>query len=43
VLKEIRSHNSLLFDFTLKRALRSNGQSLSAGVFRTRAFFEGGA
>ncbi len=39
VLKEIRSHNPLLFDFVLKRALRSNAKALAAGVFETRAFF----
>ncbi len=39
VLKEIRLHNPLLFDFVLKRQLRSNGKSLAAGVFETRAFF----
>jgi mannonate dehydratase len=40
VLKEIRLHNPLLFDFALKRHLRSNGKSLSARVFHTRAFFD---
>ena len=40
VLKEIRTHNPLLFDFVLKRSLRSNGQSLPARVFETRSFFE---
>jgi len=39
VLTEIRRHNPLLFDFVLKRNLRSNGKSLPAGVFETRAFF----
>lgn len=39
VLKEIRLHNPLLFDFVLKRHLRSNGKALAAGVFETRAFF----
>jgi predicted TIM-barrel fold metal-dependent hydrolase len=38
-LREIRVHNPLLFDFVLKRHLRSNGIALSAGVFETRAFF----
>jgi predicted TIM-barrel fold metal-dependent hydrolase len=38
-LKEIRLHNPLLFDFVLKRALRSNGAALGAGVFETRGFF----
>jgi mannonate dehydratase len=39
VLREIRLHNPLLFDFVLKRNLRSNGKALAAGVFETRAFF----
>ena len=39
VLKEIRLHNPLLFDFVLKRNLRSNGKALAAGVFQTRGFF----
>jgi mannonate dehydratase len=42
-LKEIRAHNPLLFDFVLKRHLRSNGKALPARVFETRAFFERGA
>ena len=41
VLREIRAHNPLLFDFVLKRNLRSNGKALAAGVFETRAFFMG--
>jgi mannonate dehydratase len=39
VLREIRLHNPLLFDFVLKRTLRSNGKSFATGVFETRAFF----
>ena len=39
VLREIRQHNPLLFDFVLKRALRSNGKALAASVFETRMFF----
>ena len=39
VLKEIRLHNPLLFDFVAKRALRSNGRALSARIFETRGFF----
>ena len=39
VLTDIRRHNPLLFDFVLKRALRSGGKALPAGVFQTRAFF----
>lgn len=42
VLREIREHNPLLFDFVLKRALRSNGRRLSNAVFETRRFFEPG-
>jgi mannonate dehydratase len=40
VLKEIRTHNPLLFDFVLKRSLRSNGKGFAPGVFETRGFFE---
>jgi mannonate dehydratase len=40
VLKEIRAHNPLLFDFVLKRHLRSNGKALSKNIFETRPFFE---
>ena len=39
VLREIRAHNPLLFDFVLKRHLRSNRKAFSASVFETRAFF----
>jgi mannonate dehydratase len=39
VLKEIRAYNPLLFDFVLKRTLRSNGKALSRTVFETRSFF----
>ena len=39
VLREIRAHNPLLFDFVLKRTLRSNGKAFAAGVFETRGFF----
>jgi mannonate dehydratase len=39
VLRDIRLHNPLLFDFVLKRHLRSNGKSLAASVFETRKFF----
>jgi mannonate dehydratase len=41
VLREIRAHNPLLFDFVLKRTLRSRGKALSRTVFETRRFFEG--
>ena len=39
LLREIRLHNPLLFDFVLKRHLRSQGKRLAAGVFETRMFF----
>jgi uncharacterized protein len=39
VLKEIRLHNPLLFDFVLKRHLRAGGSALSNAVFETRRFF----
>jgi predicted TIM-barrel fold metal-dependent hydrolase len=39
VLRDIRVHNPLLFDFVLKRHLRSAGKALSRGVFETRMFF----
>jgi uncharacterized protein len=39
ILKQIRAHNPLLFDFVLKRHLRSNNKRFSAGVFETRGFF----
>ena len=40
VLKAIRAHNPLLFDFALKRQLRAGGKSFARGVFETRSFFE---
>jgi mannonate dehydratase len=40
VLKAVRAHNPLLFDFALKRHLRSGGKAFAAGVFETRSFFE---
>jgi uncharacterized protein len=40
VLQEIRSHNPLLFDFVLKRHLRSSGKALARNVFETRPFFD---
>ena len=39
VLRDIRLHNPLLFDFVLKRHLRSKSKSLPAAVFQTRKFF----
>ncbi|HYR36002.1 MAG TPA: amidohydrolase family protein [Burkholderiales bacterium] len=40
VVREIRLHNPLLFDFVLKRHLRSNGKRFSRAVFETRRFFQ---
>jgi uncharacterized protein len=40
VLREIRKHNPLLFDFVLKRHLQSDGKKLSPRIFETRSFFE---
>jgi mannonate dehydratase len=40
VLRSIREHNPLLFDFVLKRNLRWQGKRLSDSVFQTRPFFE---
>ncbi len=40
ILKQIRSHNPILFDFVLKRHLRSGGKSLQRSVFETRRFFQ---
>ena len=37
VLRQVRPHNPLLFDFMLKRHLRWNGKALSKSVFETRA------
>jgi mannonate dehydratase len=42
VLSEIRNYNPLLFDFVLKRTIRSGGNSFGPAVFRTRAFFDAG-
>ena len=42
VLREIRSHNVLLFDFVVKRNLRSRGKRFARGVFETRPFFTNG-
>jgi mannonate dehydratase len=38
-LRDIRTHNPVLFDFVLKRALRSNGKAFASSVFETRGFF----
>lgn len=39
ILREVRKHYALLFDFVLKRSLRAGGAGFSAGVFETRQFF----
>jgi mannonate dehydratase len=41
VISEVRKHNPLLFDFVLKRSLRTQGKAFAASVFQTRRFFEG--
>jgi predicted TIM-barrel fold metal-dependent hydrolase len=38
-LKEVRTHNPLLFDFALKRLLRLDGRGFPASVFETASFF----
>lgn len=40
IFKQVRSHNPILFDFALKRHLRSGGKALSRAVFETRSFFQ---
>lgn len=40
ILKQVRSHNPILFDFVLKRHLRSGGKALHRSVFETRSFFQ---
>lgn len=42
VLRQIREHNPILFDFVLKRSLRLDGRSFPASVFETRGFFQPG-
>lgn len=39
-LQEIRKHNSLLFDFALKRMVQLDQSHFPASVFETRRFFE---
>lgn len=36
----LREHNSLLFDFVLKRLLSWQGRAFQVSVFHTRRFFE---
>jgi predicted TIM-barrel fold metal-dependent hydrolase len=38
-LVELHAHNPLLFDFVLKRQLKSGTKALSASIFETRKFF----
>ena len=40
VLETLREHNPLLFDFVLKRHLRSGHRHFAPGVFETRHFFD---
>jgi len=40
VLRDIRAHNTLLFDFVLKRSLRAAGKRFANSVFESRGFFE---
>ena len=40
VLETLREHNPLLFDFVLKRHLRSGHRRFAPGVFETRHFFD---
>jgi mannonate dehydratase len=40
MLKTLRDHNPLYFDFALKRLLSWQGKTFPAAVFETRAFFE---
>ncbi|MSQ74127.1 MAG: amidohydrolase [Betaproteobacteria bacterium] len=40
ILKGVREHNPLLFDFVLKRSLRWNGARLAGQIFETRRFFD---
>jgi mannonate dehydratase len=39
VLREIREHNALLFDFVLKRSVAAGGVRFDRTVFETRRFF----
>jgi len=41
VIKALRGHNPLLFDFVLKRHLRAGGAAFAPAVFETRDFFIG--
>lgn len=39
VLEELRQHNAILFDFMLKRLLRSGGKGFSPGIFESRRVY----
>jgi mannonate dehydratase len=39
VLRELRDHNAILFDFVLKRSLERNGRRFPRSVFETRGHF----
>lgn len=40
VIRAIRPHNPLLFDFVLKRTLRHAGKSFAPSIFQTRRIFD---
>jgi mannonate dehydratase len=40
VLRRLREHNAMLFDFVLKRSLRSGGHAFGDAVFSTRLRFD---
>ena len=40
VLRELREHNPILFDFVLKRSLKSGSARFAGRIFETRRFFE---
>ena len=39
ILKEVRKHNAILFDFMLKRSLRSGGKEFSPAIFESRRVY----
>jgi mannonate dehydratase len=40
IIRAIRPHNPLLFDFVLKRTIRHAGKGFAASVFETRGVFD---
>jgi uncharacterized protein len=42
VLKRLREHNAMLFDFVLKRSLRVGGHAFGDAIFSTRSRFDHG-